>query len=124
MASLTKIYTVEKLNGKVYTPRFIVEKILDDINFCKSEIINKSILDPACGDGRFLVCVAERIIKYSPKENLKENLEKIYGWDIDEIAVNECINNLNELTKAFNIKINWNIQVCNSIKKLDRKSVV
>lgn len=33
MASLSKIYTDEKLTGKVYTPRFIVDKILDDINF-------------------------------------------------------------------------------------------
>ncbi|ROL62474.1 methyltransferase domain-containing protein [Bacteroidetes/Chlorobi group bacterium ChocPot_Mid] len=120
MASLSKTYTDEKLSGKVYTPRFVVEKILDDINFTNENILGKTLLDPACGDGRFLIVVAERIIKYSTIENLKENLEKIYGWDIDQQAINECIQNLNELIKDYNLTINWNIKVCNSIEKLQK----
>lgn len=123
MASLSKTYTDEKLKGKVYTPRFVVDKILDDINFTDNNILGKTILDPACGDGRFLIAVAERIIKYSSKENLKINLEKIYGWDIDERAINECISNLNELINNYNITINWNIKVCNSIEKLPKNNL-
>ncbi len=123
MASLSKIYTNEKLNGKVYTPRFVVDKILDDINFTDNNILGKTILDPACGDGRFLVVVAERIIKNSSKENLKQNLEKIYGWDIDEQAINECITNLNELIKDYNFNVEWNIKVCNSIEKLQKNNL-
>ncbi len=116
MASLLKTYTDEKLIGKIYTPRFIVEKILDDIHFTSKNVVGKTILDPACGDGRFLAVVAERIIKYSAKEDLINNLEKIYGWDIDPQAVNSCINNLNEVIKDYNIEINWNIKVCNSLE--------
>lgn len=118
MASLTKTYDNQKLLGQVYTPRFVVEKILLDIGFNNESVLGKTILDPSCGDGRFLVVVAEKIIELSPKENLQENLEKIYGWDIDEKAITYCLKNLNELIKPFDVQVNWNIQVCNSLKKI------
>jgi predicted RNA methylase len=118
MASLNKTYNNQKLLGQVYTPRFVVEKILADIGFDNPNILGKTILDPSCGDGRFLTVVAEKIIELSPKETLQENLEKIYGWDIDEQAIAYCIENLNELVKPFAIQVNWNIHICNSLKKI------
>lgn len=118
MASLTKTYDNQKLLGQVYTPRFVVEKILTDIGFDNANILGKTILDPSCGDGRFLVVVAEKIIELSPKETLQENLEKIYGWDIDEQAVAYCLENLNKLIKPFDIQVNWNVHICNSLKKI------
>jgi hypothetical protein len=33
MGSLAKVYSKEKLNGQVYTPMFIVRKMLDDIGY-------------------------------------------------------------------------------------------
>lgn len=117
MASLTKTYDNQKLLGQVYTPRFVVEKILTDIGFDNPSVLGKPVLDPACGDGRFLTVVAEKIIQFSPKENLKENLEKIHGWDIDEQAIASCLENLNELVKPFDIKVKWQVHVCNSLKK-------
>ena len=123
MASLSKTYTEEKLYGKVYTPKFVVDKILDDINFIGDNILGKTILDPACGDGRFLVVVAERIILYSSKNDLQQNLKYIYGWDIDKQAITECINNLNKLTEDFNLTINWNIKVTDSIEKLQNNNL-
>jgi len=118
MASLTKTYNNQKLLGQIYTPRFVVEKILADIGFNNADILGKTILDPSCGDGRFLIVVAEKIIELSPKETLQKNLEKIYGWDIDKQAVAYCLENLNELVRPFDIKVNWNIQVCNSLRKI------
>jgi len=118
MASLTKNYNNQKLLGQVYTPRFVVEKILSDIGFDNPNILGKTILDPSCGDGRFLIAIAEKITELSPKETLQENLEKIYGWDIDEQAIAYCLENLNELVKPLDIQVNWNIQVCNSLRKI------
>lgn len=118
MASLTKTYDNQKLLGQVYTPRFVVEKILTDIGFDNPSVLGKTVLDPACGDGRFLTVIAEKIIELSPKEKLQENLEKIYGWDIDEQAIASCLENLNELVKPFDIKVNWQVHVCNSLKKI------
>jgi tRNA1(Val) A37 N6-methylase TrmN6 len=117
MASLVKEYTKQKLTGQIFTPFFIVDKILDDIGFIKSNILNKKILDPACGDGRFLVKIVERIIRYSPKEKLASNLQNIYGWDIDEQAIKQAINRLNQLIKPFDIIVNWNIVKVNSLHK-------
>ena len=54
MGSLVKKYTKEKLTGQIFTPFSIVNKILDDTGFNTANILQKTILDPACGDGRFL----------------------------------------------------------------------
>lgn len=118
MASLTKTYDNQKLLGQVYTPRFVVEKILSDVGFDNPSILGKTILDPSCGDGRFLTVVAEKIIALSSEKELKANLEKIYGWDIDAQAVEYCLENLNKLIESLDIQVEWNIQVANSLKKI------
>ncbi len=118
MASRTKTYDHQKLLGQVYTPRFVVEKILADVGFDEPNALGKTILDPSCGDGRFLTVVAEKIIERSPREKLQENLQNIYGWDIDEQAVACCLKNLNERIKPLGISVNWRIQVCNSLQKI------
>lgn len=80
--SFEKIKEQKKL-GKVYTPEFIVKKILNDIEYTNENILGKKILDPACGDGKFLIEIVKRIIQFSPTNTLKENLQFVYGWDID-----------------------------------------
>ncbi len=117
MASLVKEYTKEKLTGQIFTPFYIVDKILDDVGYNTPDILGKKIIDPACGDGRFLIKIVERIIQYSPKEKLVENLQNVYGWDIDETAIYEAINKLNQIIKPFNIIVNWNITTTNSLHK-------
>ena len=119
MASQTKVYDSQKLFGQVYTPNFIVNKILDDIGFNSEKILGKKILDPACGDGRFLEEVVRRIIKFSSVENLKDNLQNVYGWDIDGGAIELCIDNLNTLINKFGIKVEWNIYKNDSIKEIE-----
>jgi len=115
MASLQKKYSQEKLKGQIYTPYYIVDKILDDVGFDNSQVLGKKILDPACGDGRFLEIIVKRILKFSEKENYKTNLEKIYGWDTDEEAIEIAKTKLNEVIKKHNIEINWNLKVQNSL---------
>jgi len=118
MGSLTKKYKEEKLKGVVYTPYPIVEKILNDIGYNNNNILGKTILDPACGDGSFIINIVKKIIKYSPKERLRFNLQKIHGWDIDENAINICVKKLNKLILKHNIKINWNIKKNNSLENI------
>jgi len=120
MASLAKSYSQEKLFGQVYTPNFVVCKILDDVGCNSPKILGKAIIDPACGDGRFLVEIVKRIIEFSPENDLQKNLECVYGWDIDSVALKYCISNLNNLIKDKNIDIQWNISVTNSIKKHEK----
>lgn len=120
MASLTKEYSQEKLFGRVYTPDFIVCKILDDIGYNSSAILGKSIIDPACGDGRFLEEIVRRILTFSPKDELFHNLQFVYGWDINEEAVKQCVINLNRIIASENICVDWNMSVTDSIKKYEK----
>jgi methylase of polypeptide subunit release factors len=123
MASLQKEYSQEKLFGQIYTPSFVVHKILNDVGYKSRNILGKKILDPACGNGNFLTEIAKRIIKYSEAENLKENLECVYGWDTDAKAVKECIENLNKLIDGKKLKIKWNIIVQDSMRKYEKNSL-
>jgi type I restriction-modification system DNA methylase subunit len=118
MGSLVKKYSSEKLFGQIYTPDFIVKKILDDIGYNSSAVLGKTIIDPACGDGRFLTEIVKRILLYSSENELQKNLKCVYGWDIDSKAIDKCKDNLDELIKEKNIKVNWNISKTDSIKQL------
>jgi len=122
VASLQKKYSQEKLFGQIYTPPFVVCKILNDVGYKSKNILGKKILDPACGTGNFLTEVAKKIIKYSNTENLIKNLECIYGWDTNAKAVEECIKNLNKLIDGKKLEIKWNITVQDSMKKYKKNS--
>ena len=79
----------QKLNGVVYTPKWIVDLILNKIDY-KNNILDKKIIDPACGEGAFLIEAVERFIvdaksKKLKKEAIIRHLENnIFGFDIDE----------------------------------------
>ncbi len=120
MGSLTKKYSQEKLKGQIFTPYFIVDKILDDIGFNNTHILGKTIIDPACGDGRFLLKIAERIIQFSDKKSLTKNLSNIYGWDTDAEAVNLAKEKLNNLIKPLKIEVDWQVQTKNSLHIFDK----
>ena len=117
MASLVKTYSSKKLKGQIFTPYFIVEKILEGVGYNTPEILGKKIIDPACGDGRFLEKIVERIIQFSPKEKLAENLQYVYGWDTDENTVKKAIDKLNRLIKPYDIIVDWNISVTNALRR-------
>jgi methylase of polypeptide subunit release factors len=118
MDSLKKTYDKKKHYGQVYTPSFIVTKILDEVGFTSTDVLGKKILDPACGDGRFLIEVVRRIIGMSPHDELEKNLSCFYGWDIDENAVEECKRNLDRIVQPLGIRVKWNISVKNALHQL------
>ncbi len=115
MASLSKTYSQEKKLGQIYTPDYIVAKILDDAGFAEKTLLGKTVLDPACGDGRFLVQVVARIIATSDAADLQQNLHCVHGWDVDEEAIALCIENLNKLTQHLDYQIDWNIKKIDSL---------
>lgn len=121
MASQTRTYDKKKLLGQVYTPIHIVEKILSDTGFYNLDYRTQTILDPACGDGRFLITIAQNIIENSPKEYLKQNLENLHGWDIDADAIAACRHNLDELVKPFDLVIDWKLQNLDALKQIGQR---
>ena len=106
-----------KTLGQVFTPDWVVNQILDLVNYYDVDILNKSILEPACGDGAFLKEIVIRYIKegknksYTNKEIASGLQKHIYGIELDKLEYEKCLNNLdnivNELIGVHNIK--WNI---------------
>ena len=103
-----------KTLGQVFTPLWIVKKILDLIEYYDENVIGKYILEPSSGDGAFLLEIVDRYIDiclmngYS-NDVIKEHLETyIYAVELDEIECNKSINNLNNLV---NKKLNCLVSV-------------
>lgn len=107
-----------KILGQVYTPKWIVEEILNNIHYFGTSILGKYILEPSCGDGAFLCEVVHRYIFEARKHNFSvnkivEHLQTyIYGVEIELTEYNKCIENLNIIAKESlgnNITIEWQI---------------
>lgn len=118
MASLSRTYDARKLLGQVYTPPHIVNKILDEAGMSSSHFLGKTILDPACGDGRFLREIVQRILRYSPEGTLAENLQKVQGWDIDAQALALCREVLDEEIGATGLRIDWDLRQLDALQQL------
>ena len=119
MASLSRTYDQKKLLGQVYTPSFIVQKILDESGIDSPAFLGKTTLDPACGDGRFLVEVVRRIVKFSPAADLENYLKQIQGWDIDQEALDLCRNYLNEEIETLGVSMHWNLVKKDALQEID-----
>ena len=117
MATLSRTYSAQKLRGQVYTPPFVVEKILGMAGYDGPHVLNKSVLDPACGDGRFLVAVAQKIVEWSPPNDLAHNLSCLHGWDLDETALNLCRANLDAIAHAAGVSVCWNLMHGDALKQ-------
>lgn len=107
--------------GQVFTPYYIVEKILDEVGYTSSNlnILNKKILEPSCGDGAFMVEIVGRLI--SACKNAGKTAEEImgivnkniYGCEIDEEHYESCISALNSILLSYGIDdFIWENIVC------------
>ena len=91
--------STEKLNGRFYTPEFIVNNVLDLSGYHGQTILKKHAIDNSCGDGAFLVAIVNRYCNEFLKINtdlqvLSEELSiYIHGIEIDEIESKKCIKN-------------------------------
>ncbi len=104
-----------KQNGIIYTPEWIV-KIIHDKTLPKN-LANIAVCDPACGDGAFLIDVAERICRQAIRSNDQylyiKSLKNLTGFDIDKHALDYCRVKLDKKVKDFfpNIQIEWNLRI-------------
>lgn len=105
-----------KHSGQVFTPDHIVALMLDYCGYSGKGIIGKHIIDNSCGDGAFLCIIVTRYCKEwlghsDDKLQLQHHLETyIHGIELDPVAYNNCIFNLNCITEAFGINdVNWDI---------------
>lgn len=112
-----------KKNGRVYTPAYIVDNILDLTGYTDN-IRKKHVIDNSCGDGAFLKEIVHRYcecFKNTKKDELKNELELyIHGIEIEKEEQQKCINNLNKLIKKYGLdEVNWDIKCADTIKVKD-----
>jgi adenine-specific DNA-methyltransferase len=53
----------QKNLGQVFTPKWIVDLMLDKCGLDNDNILEKTILEPSCGDGAFLCQIVKRIVE-------------------------------------------------------------
>lgn len=87
-----------KQTGEVFTPIKLVDEILNKLPQDLFNDPTKTFIDPACGDGNFLVRVIAFKIQYG--STIQQALETTYGVDIMEDNVQACRERL--LTLADN----------------------
>lgn len=106
--------TEAKTYGRVYTPTYLVQLILDHTGYTSYEcIIAKHIIDNSCGDGAFLTEIVNRYCKMfdGNVEELKQHLQTyIHGIEIDATEHTKCVNNLNKVAYQYGIvDIKWDV---------------
>ena len=78
--------------GEFYTPREVVEFILDDVGYVGEATDRGRLLDPACGSGTFLVAALQRYLEAHEDEDGRRVLTRlilglhIVGLDVNPFA--------------------------------------
>lgn len=103
-----------KHRGKIYTPDYLVEIILDQGHYSEGLINKKHVIDNSCGDGQFIIHIIDRYIKdflklSSNLHELKKELETyIHAIEIDDLELKVCIERCNKLVSAYGIEsVDW-----------------
>lgn len=105
-----------KRHGRVYTPSFLVNAILNFGGYNGDGILQKHVVDNSCGDGAFLVEIVGRyctefLRQHNDLSQLKENLETfVHGIELDEGECEACRKNLDSVAERFNVvNVNWDV---------------
>jgi type I restriction-modification system DNA methylase subunit len=93
MSGINRMSDRIKSTGEVFTPTDLVIEILQNIPISQFAP-GKTVLDPACGDGQFLVPVKWLKILYFGMSE-EDALKDIYGVDIMRDNVDLCKKRLN-----------------------------
>ena len=106
--------TESKTYGRVYTPHYLVNLILDQTRYNTSyNVIGKHIIDNSCGDGAFLAEIVKRYCELfnGTTEELRQHLHTyIHGIEIDHIERDKCVENLNKVASQYGAtNIVWDI---------------
>ncbi len=122
--------------GEVFTPSHIVSDMLDLVKE-ETERIESKFLEPACGNGNFLVEILRRKLEVVKNKYKKIQLEyeknsiiaisSIYGVDILEDNVKEAQNRLFEIFEAEYLKLykkNYKQECLESFKFILEKNII
>lgn len=112
-----------KTLGQVFTPDYIVDRILDEVGYTSGNILDKKIMEPAFGHGVFLIHIIERLIEECKKNNLtdlqiEKQLTNVYGIELDKDCFVVTENEMKQRFSGLSLK---NINLLN-MNTLDYKT--
>lgn len=112
--------------GQVFTPLWMVQKILDTIDYTVGNIsiLSKTVLEPSVGEGIFLQEMVRRLLQTARAEQfteqeIQEILEtNIHGVDVDPELVTKTQQNLNAVLTEydFTLPVQWSLKTQNAIQ--------
>ena len=116
MRTYSKEITVQKENGRFYTPDFIVDTILNLSGYCGEQLLKKHAIDNSCGDGAFLRRMVRRYCEEALKiktdlQSLKKELETyIHGIEIEATEHQKCIESMSDVAAEFGVSdVKWDV---------------
>lgn len=81
-------------HGDVFTSPCVVKFMLDMLGYTPDKDLSKiKILEPACGEGEFLIEIAERIKESAKRfgfDSERTFFDCVYGFELDESKVSVC----------------------------------
>ncbi|TSC95545.1 MAG: Type II modification enzyme [Parcubacteria group bacterium Athens1014_10] len=90
---------IKKENGVVFTPKWVVDFMVEKIFNSQKISGDEKILDAGCGEGVFATIAAQRFAKLTGK-NISEVIEQnIYFADISDEYIEKTKQNLQKLSK-------------------------
>ncbi len=103
-----------KHRGKIFTPDYLVNVILDRGHYRGSDILKKHVIDNSCGDGQFMIMIVDRYCREFLKTStdlskLKSDLETyIHAIEIEEAELDACKDRCDKVAFLYNIEnVNW-----------------
>lgn len=109
-------------NEQVFTPSWMVNLMLEKLQYSGNRVLQKHIIDNSCGRGAFLVEIVERYCEAFEEAHkhedeidynqLKTELETyIHGIEIDEVCWGLTVIGLNRVGLKYNIEnVEWDIR--------------
>lgn len=111
-------------NGEVFTPRSLVEKMMDKIPEEKWKDPNSVWLEPTFGSGNMLICMLERRIASGVEP--VQAVKTLYGVELMQDNVDLCKDRIREVLRSNKVKIDKKVNdiidhnfVCSDFFKWD-----
>ena len=81
----------EKLRGAVFTKPAVVDFMLDLAGYTEDTALHRRLLEPACGNGSFLLAVTGRLIRAWQRSGLADTVldNAVKAVEVDELTITE-----------------------------------
>lgn len=112
-----------KHKGKIFTPDYLAEVILNQGHYTIGNISKKHVIDNSCGDGQFMIQIVNRYCQDFLKENsdlnqLKQELQTyIHAIEIEEEELLVCRSRCDAVALMYGIQnVNWDFYCEDALK--------